>query len=75
MVKEWIKVVKGSQTPDERRRAEICSVCPHRTKAKFLQFIKSEIEEVQGHYCSKCGCPLVAKIKTEDQKHICQKWK
>ena len=75
MFKEWYQVIRKIKTPDEVRRAKICSGCEHRAHANFLQFAKGDIKEVQGFYCNLCKCPLVAKIKTTDENHICEKWR
>ena len=74
MIIEWVKVVKGIENPEEKRRAEICKGCEFRTKSKYLDWVKSDIKEIEGHYCSLCKCPLVAKVKTTNKKHICKKW-
>lgn len=76
MIKEWFSILKKDiVTDEEKRRAKICQGCEDRTYSKYLELIKSEIEEVQGQYCNDCKCPLVAKIKTKNKKHICSKWK
>ena len=74
MITEWYKVARGLNHPEEKRRAEICKGCDFRTKSKYLNWVGCEIEEIQGHYCSDCNCPLVAKLKTNNKKHICKKW-
>lgn len=76
MIKEWFSVFKKDiVTNEEKRRAKICQGCEHRAHSKYLELVKSEIEEVQGYFCNYCSCPLVAKIKTQNKKHICNKWK
>ena len=56
-----------------KQRAAICAVCTHATKGKLLAFVKDELKEVEGYYCGKCGCPLSAKVRSND---ICpeKKW-
>jgi len=76
MIKEWFSVFTGEKIKDhERKRALICDTCKHKTFSTYLDKIKGEIEEVQGHYCNDCYCPLIAKIKTTNKKHICKHWK
>lgn len=56
-----------------KKRATICASCPHAMQGKLLAFVKDELTEVEGYYCNKCGCPLSAKIRSND---ICpeKKW-
>ncbi|GGB84013.1 hypothetical protein GCM10007424_25020 [Flavobacterium suaedae] len=56
-----------------KQRATICAACPHAKKGMLLTFVKDELKEVEGYYCNKCGCPLSAKIRSND---ICpeKKW-
>ena len=56
-----------------KERAAICAACPHAKHGKLLAFIKDTLKEVQGSYCEECGCPLSAKVRSND---ICpkQKW-
>jgi len=55
-------------------RALICSKCKYAKKSMLLAFIKDDLKEVEGYYCSDCGgCPLSAKIRTKN--NICKKWK
>jgi len=75
MIKEWVSVLKGKQTTlEEKRRANICVKCNHHSTANFLKWFENDIKEINGLYCNLCKCPLVAKIKTTDKKHICKKW-
>ena len=55
------------------KRAAICTACPHAKQGKLLAFIKDTLKEVEGAYCDKCGCPLSAKVRSND---ICpiHKW-
>jgi hypothetical protein len=54
-------------------RAAICAVCPHAKHGKLLTFVKDRLKEIEGAYCSACGCPLSAKVRSND---ICpeNKW-
>lgn len=74
MIKEWIKAFIELPTKEDKRRAGICKACPHAIESDFLQYLNGKIKEVQGLYCNDCKCPLIAKIKTTDKKHICKKW-
>jgi hypothetical protein len=51
-------------------RARVCSICPHAKQGKLLAFVKDTLKEVEGAYCSACGCPLSAKVRSND---ICPK--
>lgn len=75
MIVEWLKVIKKEKpTKEELRRADICNDCEFKTYSKYLDFIDSEVVEVKGYYCAACSCPLTAKVKTTNKKHICKKW-
>ncbi|WP_294823641.1 hypothetical protein [uncultured Flavobacterium sp.] len=54
-------------------RAAICSSCPSARHGKLLAFLKDSLQEIEAHYCAECGCPLSAKIRSND---ICpiNKW-
>ncbi|MFL9845461.1 hypothetical protein [Flavobacterium rhizosphaerae] len=56
-----------------RQRAALCAACPHSRNGKILAFIKDTLKNVEGAYCNLCGCPLSAKIRSND---ICpdNKW-
>lgn len=64
---------KGEVTEEiAKQRAAICSGCPHAKQGKLLAFIKDTLKEVEGAYCNACGCPLSAKVRSND---ICPKYK
>lgn len=73
IIAAWYNViVKDDQVEEEaKRRAEICANCPLSKHGKILRFVKDNLKEVEGHYCADCGCPLTAKIRSQD---ICKKW-
>lgn len=67
----WKKVLLKITTKEHRRRAKICEQCPLREFNKYVDFIDDELKEVKGFICGDCGCPLIAKIRSND---ICKKW-
>ena len=71
----WRNYLNKSEVTETtaRQRAEICASCPHAKQGKLLTFIKDTLKEVEGAYCDKCGCPLSAKVRSND---ICpiHKW-
>ena len=79
MIKEiltgWKNYLDKSEVVEElaQTRAAICSGCPFAKQGKLLTFVRDTLTEVQGAYCKKCGCPLSAKIRSND---ICpiHKW-
>lgn len=70
----WKNFIDKSEVIEEEatRRADICSACPHAKEGKLLAFIKDSLQEIQGHYCSICNCPLSAKVRSND---VCPKEK
>lgn len=79
MIKEiltgWKNFVNKSEVTEAiaMQRATICAGCPEIRKGKLLAFIKDSLIEINGAYCKKCGCPLSAKVRSND---ICpmNKW-
>lgn len=71
----WKNFIDKSEVVEEiaQQRAAICAACPFAKQAVLLAFIKDSLKEVEGAYCTECGCPLSAKIRS---KEICpkQKW-
>ena len=57
-----------------KQRASICADCPFMKKGLFSAVLKDySIKEIDGYYCGGCGCPIPAKIRSEDEK--CPKFK
>ena len=71
----WKNFIAKSEVAESkaRKRAEICSACPNAKKGKLLAFIKDNLQEIEGYYCDECGCPLSAKLRSNE---ICplNKW-
>jgi hypothetical protein len=71
----WKNYLSKSEVTETtaRQRAAICAACPHAKQGKLLTFVKDTLKEVQGAYCNACGCPLSAKVRSND---ICpeHKW-
>lgn len=71
----WKNYLNKSEVTEAvaKERAALCASCPHARQGKLLTFVKDNLKEVEGAYCSQCGCPLSAKIRSND---ICpvKKW-
>ena len=72
IIDAWKKVFDELTTDEDVRRSKICGKCPHAKNKRILQLIKDDLIETKGMLCDLCGCPLSAKIRSED---ICEKWK
>lgn len=72
ILKAWVKVSKGFTTSEDKRRADICNNCTHKKYSKYIDFVNDELKNVKGFVCNDCGCPLIAKIRSNE---ICKKWK
>ena len=46
------------------KRAEFCAKCPFAVESIFTIFVKDELKEIEGLVCSRCNCPLSAKIRS-----------
>lgn len=71
IIKAWSKVIDGLTTSEHKRRSKICSACPHAKNKKILNLVSDELIETKGMICDMCGCPLSAKIRSND---ICKRW-
>ncbi len=71
----WKNFLSKSEVTEAvaKERAALCAACPHAKQGKLLTFVKDTLKEVEGAYCSQCGCPLSAKVRSND---ICpiNKW-
>jgi hypothetical protein len=54
-------LIKGVETPFEKKRVKICKACPH-----FIQNTN--------FWCSLCPCHMKAKVKAESAKCKINKW-
>lgn len=70
----WGNVIKGLTTDIHKNRAKSCDKCPLKKESIIKQFLPdfSGTEEVNGMVCEPCGCPLQAKIRSEEK--LCEKW-
>ncbi|KAF2518257.1 hypothetical protein E0W68_09540 [Flavobacterium salilacus subsp. salilacus] len=71
----WKNYLSKSEVTEAvaKQRAALCAACPHARQGKLLTFVKDTLKEVEGAYCNRCGCPLSAKVRSND---ICpiNKW-
>ena len=73
IAKAWAKVLSQEKNEDVIIRGKICGGCDKKQFSQFLDFIDDEIKEVKGFVCGECGCPLVAKIRSNDKCPL-NKW-
>ena len=63
-------------TAEQERRAFICSKCPYSKYSKTLNvFVKDEYKEIEGYKCTKCDCPLSAKVRSNSSECPIGLWK
>ena len=71
----WKNFLTKSETTEikARERAAVCAAWPNIREGKLLTFIHDCLTEIEGTYCAACGCPLSAKVRSND---ICpeNKW-
>lgn len=73
----WKNFLVRSEVTEKlaRERAEHCATCEHAKHGLLTAFIDDDLTEIQGEYCSKCeGCPLSAKVRSENEKCPVGKW-
>ncbi len=49
-----------------KMRALVCGQCPNAKEGMLLTFMNDSLKEIKGHYCAACGCPLSAKLRSDD---------
>ena len=49
------------------QRAEFCAKCPFAVESIFTIFVKDELKEIEGLICTRCNCPLSAKIRSKNE--------
>ena len=60
---------------EAKPKAEICSNCKFAKKGKFTAVLRDyKLHEIEGHYCSKCTCPLSAKVRSKNEQCPIGKW-
>ena len=68
----WKNVIFENVAVEEKAhdRAQICATCPHSSKSKYMDFLIKEKQwrEMEGAMCDKCGCPLISKLRSPDEK-------
>lgn len=72
----WKNFIDKSEVVEivAKERAEFCAQCPSSKEGLLLAFINDKIQNVQGHYCAECDCPLSAKIRSQNEKCPLGKW-
>lgn len=75
ILRGWKNYLDKSEVVESiaKERAAICAVCPLAKQGKILTFVKDNLKEIEGAYCDDCGCPLSAKIRSNDKCPI-NKW-
>ena len=73
IAKAWAKVITQQTDEEAKRRAKICGGCESIEHSKFLDLVGDEIKEVKGFVCGECGCPLVAKVRSNEKCDL-KKW-
>lgn len=58
----WKNFITGKETPDEKKRKEICKTCMYREKRKT------------NNWCTQCPCYMPAKVKAPKAKCPKRKW-
>lgn len=73
IVKAWYRVAKNHTTKDHKRRMDICNKCSLAVYKKYTDFVDDELKSVKGFVCGGCGCPLIAKIRSDEDCPL-KKW-
>lgn len=71
IAKGFGSLIKGEPlTPEQEKRAKICSECPLKTHHQALNIIDGDYttKEVKGYTCDECHCYLPAKIRVNNEE-------
>lgn len=76
IIQGWARYISGATlTEKEFQRSEICKACDFAEEGTFEEWLpETGLKEVHGLKCSKCTCPLVAKIRSEREECPLNKW-
>jgi hypothetical protein len=75
IISGWGKYITGQIPQYAIDRAKICADCPYAIKGRFEMILKdTELKEIQGLKCDKCSCPIVTKIRSEQEECPLKKW-
>lgn len=75
IIEGWKKYLQGETSGLEKKRAEICRVCPHAVVGTYEKLMPDfQLKEIQGLKCTKCICPLSTKLRAKDEKCPLGKW-
>lgn len=71
----WKNYLKSENNQLAKQRAKHCKKCPFAVVGMLERFLPDySIEEIQGLKCNKCGCPLSAKLRSENEKCPIGNW-
>lgn len=78
IIEGWTNLLIPNPVTEElaMRRAKICATCPFaEVTSGMLNVIGNEqIQAIKGTKCTKCGCPLSAKIRSSNDRCPLGKW-
>lgn len=76
IVKGWANFIWPNEKVENeaKRRAEICGGCEHNEHMKYEIIKDNRIEELTGHCCELCGCPLSTLLRQNDKTCEAGKW-
>lgn len=66
--------VTNEEAAMSAERMKICAGCDLAKESKFLAFLKGGAFDMQGMYCSSCGCPVNEKSLVVDEQCPVGKW-
>lgn len=75
IINGWKNLFWNLETELAKQRADHCTKCEFAKMGTWNKIIAdSKIIEIEGLKCTKCGCPLSAKLRSK--KEICpiKKW-
>jgi hypothetical protein len=72
----WQNFISKSEVVEKlaEDRAGHCISCVELKEGRLLVFIKDDLKEIEGCYCSICTCPISAKIRSKKETCPLKKW-
>ena len=57
-----------------KEKAKHCKGCKHAVTKKILKFVNKKNLEVEDRVCDLCDCPLIAKLRSPNEKCPINLW-
>lgn len=78
IINGWVNLIIKNPVTEElaKKRAEICAGCPFAelSTGVYSVVVDNRTQNIRGAKCTKCGCPLSAKVRSSKDYCPIGKW-